>query len=153
MLFRSDLYRVILHLGSDKNFSAELYKLQLEVSRLWKLRPCPRDVKRTSMERFFRNENVLMDWCSFRLVSSTPAAGLDAPTSTEAPLSELVDTSQTASEISIDDEIFYFTGDVPEKSYLIGIVLATVIPGSIGSVIGFILLVLFWQDREEESPM
>ena len=50
-------------------FSQELNELQEEVKPLWKLRSCPRDFKRTSVERLFREARFALDWCSFRLVS------------------------------------------------------------------------------------
>lgn len=49
-------------------FSQELNELQEEVKPLWKLRSCPRDFKRTSVERLFREARFALDWCSFRLV-------------------------------------------------------------------------------------
>lgn len=50
-------------------FSQELNELQEEVKPLWKLPFCPRDFKRTSVERLFREAEFALDWCSFRLVS------------------------------------------------------------------------------------
>lgn len=61
--------RVVIRLGSSMPFSQELNELQEEVKPLWKLRSCPRDFKRTSVERLFREARFALDWCSFRLVS------------------------------------------------------------------------------------
>ncbi|KAG7189986.1 hypothetical protein KM043_006144 [Ampulex compressa] len=59
---------VVIRLGSSVPFSQELNKLQEEVKPLWKLPSCPRDFKRTSVEKFFRDGNFTLDWCSFRLL-------------------------------------------------------------------------------------
>lgn len=57
-----------MRLGSEFMFSTELTELQEEVKPLWKVPVCPRDFKRTSVERFFRDAGFALDWCSFRLV-------------------------------------------------------------------------------------
>lgn len=67
--FSSILYRVVLRLGSVAPLSAELTELQDEVRPLWKVPSCPRNFKRTSVERYFRDSGFALDWCSFRLVS------------------------------------------------------------------------------------
>lgn len=59
---------VVIRLGSSMPFSQELNELQEEVKPLWKLPSCPRDFKRTSVERLFREAEFALDWCSFRLV-------------------------------------------------------------------------------------
>lgn len=59
---------VVIRLGSSMPFSQELNELQEEVKPLWKLPSCPRDFKRTSVERLFREAGFALDWCSFRLV-------------------------------------------------------------------------------------
>lgn len=68
-VFLSSVGRVVIRLGSSTPFSQELNELQEEVKPLWKLRSCPRDFKRTSVERLFREARFALDWCSFRLVS------------------------------------------------------------------------------------
>lgn len=62
---------MVIRLGSRADFSAELLELQEEVRPLWKLQSCPRDFKRTTVERVFREAGFALDWCSFRLVSMT----------------------------------------------------------------------------------
>nr|CAG4651767.1 EOG090X04W0 [Triops cancriformis] len=56
-------------LGSQMEFSDTLVDLQREVSPLWNFQPCPRDFKKTSVERHFRQKGFFIDWCSFRLAS------------------------------------------------------------------------------------
>lgn len=63
---------VVIHLGSAANVSESLHRLQNEVRPLYKLSKlasCPRDFKRTTVDRLFRQLNFEMDWCAFRLVS------------------------------------------------------------------------------------
>lgn len=62
------LYRVVLRIGSKAPLSQELVELQEEVKPLWKVPSCPRDFKRTTVERFFREAGFALDWCAFRLV-------------------------------------------------------------------------------------
>ncbi|KAJ4432976.1 hypothetical protein ANN_15233 [Periplaneta americana] len=61
---------VVLRIGSRAQFSAALQKLQDEVKPLWKLGTCPRDFKRTTVERSFREEGFVLDWCAFRLIAA-----------------------------------------------------------------------------------
>lgn len=60
--------RVVLRLGSKSPLSTELVELQEEVRPLWKVPSCPRDFKRTTVERYFREAGFALDWCAFRLV-------------------------------------------------------------------------------------
>lgn len=63
--------RIVLRLGSQSPFSANLKALEEEVRPLWKVPSCPRNFKRTSVERFFRKAEFALDWCSFRLVNES----------------------------------------------------------------------------------
>ncbi|KAF5286543.1 hypothetical protein FQR65_LT12547 [Abscondita terminalis] len=49
---------VVLRIGSKAHLSSELTKLQKEVKPLWKHTSCPRDFKRTTVERFFRTPDL-----------------------------------------------------------------------------------------------
>ncbi|KAK3921284.1 Epsilon-sarcoglycan [Frankliniella fusca] len=65
---------VVIILGSSSSFSESLLRLQNETNPLEKLRklaPCPRDFKRTTVDRLFRQLNFEMDWCAFRLTSDS----------------------------------------------------------------------------------
>ncbi|XP_060528903.1 epsilon-sarcoglycan isoform X2 [Cylas formicarius] len=59
---------VIVRFGSEVVFSSELLELQEEVRPLYKVSPCPRGFKKTSVERYFKEAGFSMDWCSFRLI-------------------------------------------------------------------------------------
>ncbi|KAK7794674.1 hypothetical protein R5R35_003789 [Gryllus longicercus] len=60
---------VVLRVGSQFEFSSALIELQEEVKPLWKLISCPRDFKRTTVDRLFREEGFALDWCAFRLMT------------------------------------------------------------------------------------
>lgn len=66
---------VVIRLGSREEFSEELRELQDEVKPLWKFTSCPRDLKRTSVDRHFRSQGFILDWCSFRLVKLESESG------------------------------------------------------------------------------
>ncbi|XP_024083589.1 epsilon-sarcoglycan, partial [Cimex lectularius] len=58
---------VVVHLGSTSKYSQVLLDLQDEVKPLYKFTSCPRDFKRSTVDRRFRPKNFLIDWCFFRL--------------------------------------------------------------------------------------
>ncbi|XP_066903971.1 epsilon-sarcoglycan isoform X2 [Halyomorpha halys] len=61
--------------GEGEEFSEELMDLQEEVRPLLKFSSCPRDFKRTTVDRHFRSQGFLLDWCSFRLVKLESESG------------------------------------------------------------------------------
>ncbi|VVC26480.1 Hypothetical protein CINCED_3A016265 [Cinara cedri] len=67
----NDTDGVVVNIGSHSNFSTILYDLEKEISPLQKLNKCPKDFKRTSVERYFRLKGFNLDWCSFKLVELT----------------------------------------------------------------------------------
>jgi len=80
---------IIMTLGSHIEFSETLRELEREVSPLWSFQPCPRNFKKTSVERYFRLRGFMLDWCSFHLVpqnsslmtvSTTARSALDSKT-------------------------------------------------------------------------
>ncbi|XP_071446057.1 epsilon-sarcoglycan isoform X2 [Hetaerina americana] len=78
---------VVLRVGSAHPFSVALLELQEEVRPLWKVGPsCPRDFKRTTVDRLFREEGFALDWCAFRLLEEDWDRG-DDPTSQPSPSS------------------------------------------------------------------
>lgn len=62
---------VILRFGSYQPFTSELLELHDEVKPLYKYKTvghsCPRDFKRTTVDRLFRDLGFALDWCSFQL--------------------------------------------------------------------------------------
>ena len=59
---------LVVHLGSHANFSLSLLDLDRETAVLRGFPSCPRDFKRTSVERYFRAKGFALDWCQFRLL-------------------------------------------------------------------------------------
>ena len=55
--------------GSQANFSQDLLDLERETTPLRVLPSCPRNFKRTSVERYFREKGFAIDWCAFRLMT------------------------------------------------------------------------------------
>jgi len=58
---------VILHLGSQANFSKSLIALDRETRPLRRHNSC--SYKRISVERYFRQAGFSIDWCKFRLLT------------------------------------------------------------------------------------
>lgn len=61
---------VIVRIGSGDYFSRELLSLDREVMKLHERGPCRKE-KKTSAERFFRDEELIPDWCGFKLLNET----------------------------------------------------------------------------------
>lgn len=61
---------LVIRLGSTAPFSNEVKDLREEVRPLSRLTNCPREYKRTSVERMFRDAGLTLDWCSFELYNT-----------------------------------------------------------------------------------
>ncbi|XP_072935659.1 uncharacterized protein Scgalpha isoform X2 [Epargyreus clarus] len=66
----SDGEGLVVRLGSAVPFSGELKRLREEVRPLSRLPSCPREYKRTTVERLFRDAGLTLDWCSFELYNT-----------------------------------------------------------------------------------
>ncbi|CAK1541177.1 unnamed protein product [Leptosia nina] len=66
----SDGEGLVVRLGSATPFSNELKRLREEVRPLSRLPSCPREFKRTTVERLFRDAGFTLDWCSFELYNT-----------------------------------------------------------------------------------
>ncbi|XP_063896292.1 alpha-sarcoglycan-like isoform X2 [Helicoverpa armigera] len=66
----SDGEGLVVRLGSSMPFSLELQRLREEVRPLSRLPSCPREYKRTTVERLFRDAGLTLDWCSFELYNT-----------------------------------------------------------------------------------
>lgn len=66
----SDGEGLVIRLGSSTPFSSELKRLREEVRPLSRLPSCPREYKRTTVERLFRDAGLTLDWCSFELYNT-----------------------------------------------------------------------------------
>lgn len=65
---------IVLRLGSQSPFSSNLKDLEDEVKPLWKVPSCPRNFKKTTVERYFRDAGFTLDWCAFRLIDPNNSA-------------------------------------------------------------------------------
>ncbi|XP_053619851.1 alpha-sarcoglycan isoform X2 [Plodia interpunctella] len=61
---------LVVRLGSSVPFSTEIKRLREEVRPLSKLPSCPREYKRTTVERLFRDAELTLDWCRFELYNT-----------------------------------------------------------------------------------
>ena len=61
---------LVVYLGSQANFSQDLLELDRETTPLRSFPDCPRNFKRTSVERHFREKGFSLDWCAFRLLKA-----------------------------------------------------------------------------------
>ena len=59
---------LVVYLGSTANFSEQLKDLDRETGPLRSFPDCPRNFKKTSVERHFQEKGFTVDWCAFRLL-------------------------------------------------------------------------------------
>ncbi|KFB36556.1 hypothetical protein ZHAS_00003745 [Anopheles sinensis] len=59
---------VVVHLGSNADFSDRMLELHEEVKPLYKIPSCT--YKRTSVQTTFENSGFKLDWCAFRLTAT-----------------------------------------------------------------------------------
>lgn len=133
---------VVIRLGSEFPFSAELLELQEEVRPLWKVPACPRDFKRTSVERFFREAGFALDWCSFRLVDNNNSA-------MHHTNGNLVMEEQEHHYESNDIWHSISKEDVPRRSYMHELLVSFLVPVIILIILGLLLSFLLCFESED----
>lgn len=133
---------VVIRLGSEMQFSTELVELQKEVTPLSNLPSCPRDFKKTSVERYFREAGFVLDWCSFNLVDNNNSA--------------MHHTNENMLVVEQDD--YYIQGDiwhsiskldVPERSYYNEFMVSLLVPVLILIILGLLLSFLLCFHHDE----
>ncbi|XP_063923548.1 epsilon-sarcoglycan isoform X1 [Zophobas morio] len=124
---------VVLRLGSQAPFSSELTELQEEVRPLWKTYPCPRDFKRTKVERLFRNSGFHMDWCSFRLVDDNNS--LHQAGTNEKLLNSVENDYEDKWETVMKSE-------VPQRSYLHEFLFTILVPMFVMILLALVLSII-----------
>ncbi|OAD56510.1 Epsilon-sarcoglycan [Eufriesea mexicana] len=142
---------VVIRLGSSMPFSQELNELQEEVKPLWKLPSCPRDFKRTSVERLFREAEFALDWCSFRLVEQEQQS-LQHESARRGPSVSVLDLP--ASGISEHSEWRWARStkaSIPTRSYLEEIATTIFVPTILLLVLAALLSTVLCLDREKFS--
>ena len=88
---------LVVLLASEANFSSPLLDLDRETAVLRGFPSCPRDFKRTSVERHFRAKGFALDWCEFRLLRLSDRSGLYVEVGDEEEEEEDGDETQIAS--------------------------------------------------------
>ncbi|KAF5273769.1 hypothetical protein FQA39_LY00884 [Lamprigera yunnana] len=126
---------VVLRLGSKAQLSSELIKLQKEVKPLWKHTSCPRDFKRTTVERFFRDSGFALDWCAFRLVNFHRSNKLET-----SHRSSTVEKLEKLSNLRANDHWrSVSTNDIPERSYSSEFAITILLPIFLLTILTFML--------------
>ncbi|XP_050553795.1 uncharacterized protein LOC118270253 isoform X1 [Spodoptera frugiperda] len=114
----SDGEGLVVRLGSSMPFSLELKRLREEVRPLSRLPSCPREYKRTTVERLFRDAGLTLDWCSFELYNTVYK---ERSTLHLEYLTEVPNTSKTAKSFKALDTKDIWTApskeSLPCRSY------------------------------------
>uniref|UniRef100_A0A0A9XBN9 Epsilon-sarcoglycan n=1 Tax=Lygus hesperus TaxID=30085 RepID=A0A0A9XBN9_LYGHE len=132
---------VVVHLGSSSRFSETLEHLEQEVLPLRKITPCPRDFKRSSVDRHFRPSGFVIDWCSFRLVKLENS-------SDRAPYQE---PSQDYAAVRIDDLVR--REEIPRRDYSMEIITTLIVPIiSMLALVAFLSVILCVQHDNLDKP-
>ena len=92
---------VVLHLGSQQNFSQQLLMLDRETSPLRVLPSCPRNFKRTSVERYFREKGFAIDWCAFRLLELDQDSSSEDTTAIYRELTSESSKEETSTQVPL----------------------------------------------------
>ncbi|KAJ8917775.1 hypothetical protein NQ315_010681 [Exocentrus adspersus] len=136
---------IVVRLGSHEEFSEELLMLQNEVRPLWIYSSCP-NVKRTSVEKIFRDAGFRLDWCFFRLIYNNNS-GQNQPGANEKL------SSVEESELLHDHWKPVSRSEISQRSYfhelLVSILVPILIMIVLASTLSFILC--FHHDEIEDE--
>lgn len=125
----SDGEGLVVRLGSSMPFSSELKRLREEVRPLSRLKSCPREFKRTTVERLFRDAGLTLDWCSFELYNTIYK---ERSTIHLEYLTEVPNTSKIAKSVKALDTRDYRSApskySLPSRSYSKLLTAAVLIP-------------------------
>ncbi|XP_050681946.1 alpha-sarcoglycan isoform X2 [Leptidea sinapis] len=113
----SDGEGLVVRLGSSVPFSSELKRLREEVRPLSRLPSCPREFKRTTVERLFRDAGFTLDWCSFELYNTVYN---ERSTQRYEYLTEIPNTNRSNSKVLGSHEVWRAPSKhaLPSRSYL-----------------------------------
>ncbi|XP_052745047.1 uncharacterized protein LOC112053836 isoform X2 [Bicyclus anynana] len=113
----SDGEGLVVRLGSSMAFSSELKRLREEVRPLSRLPSCPREYKRTTVERLFRDAGLTLDWCSFELYNTIYK---DRTTEHLEYLTEIPNTSKSGKSKGLETEAWSapYKQSLPSRSYV-----------------------------------
>ncbi|XP_045780319.1 uncharacterized protein LOC123877550 isoform X1 [Maniola jurtina] len=107
---------LVVRLGSTMPFSSELKRLREEVRPLSRLPSCPREYKRTTVERLFRDAGLTLDWCSFELYNTIYK---ERTTEHLEYLTEIPNTSKTRNSKGLETDVWSapYKQSLPSRSY------------------------------------
>ncbi|XP_043268170.1 epsilon-sarcoglycan isoform X2 [Venturia canescens] len=121
---------VVIRLGSTVPFSNDLNEFQEEIKPLWRRSPCPRDFKKTTRERVFREAGFLLDWCLFHLIEDNQSPYQES--ARRGPSMNVI--SRPSSVISEHSEWRWARpnkADIPTRSYMKEIATTVFIPAAL----------------------
>ncbi|XP_054722017.1 epsilon-sarcoglycan-like [Uloborus diversus] len=131
---------VVVRIGGIYVFSRDLEDLEREVQPLRNRSPCPRDYKRTSVERLFRSRNFVADWCSFRLLS-----GLNQGKSESSH--GWSDNPYSSISLTSDDYAPPYSS-LPRRDFVFDFVVSIVIPSAIVGILSSALTCIMCCSRD-----
>ncbi|UXI22339.1 sodium- and chloride-dependent GABA transporter 1-like [Sarcoptes scabiei] len=62
---------VVVQIGSTVTFSEKILRLKNETESIQNRSPCPKNFQTTSYEYVFREKNLFVDWCLFKLIDQS----------------------------------------------------------------------------------
>ncbi|KAI5724139.1 hypothetical protein M8J76_016001 [Diaphorina citri] len=132
---------VVIWLGSNENFTSVLLRLEDETKPLRKLTQCPREFKRTTVDRHFREWNFIVDWCSFRLMNKKRILAEESDKINKQKASHL-DLTYRKWQSGL------YRHQVPNKNYWLELAYVVVLPSIILLLLGAFLLYIFYEIDE-----
>ncbi|KAI5698260.1 hypothetical protein M8J75_004278 [Diaphorina citri] len=137
---------VVIWLGSNENFTSVLLRLEDETKPLRKLTQCPREFKRTTVDRHFREWNFIVDWCSFRLMNKKRILAEESDKINKQKASHL-DLTYSKWQSGL------YRHEVPNKNYWLELAYVVVLPSIILLLLGAFLLYIFYEiDETSDIP-
>ncbi|KAE8751851.1 hypothetical protein FOCC_FOCC001328 [Frankliniella occidentalis] len=142
------------------SFSDSLLRLQNETNPLEKLRklaPCPRDFKRTTVDRLFRQLNFEIDWCAFRLAIENQSQTQDSHTFLDHHMHHH-HGKPTLALMNLDLWHSPSRWEAPERSYVHEFLLSILVPMLVMIILAILLssILCFHHEginkRNQETP-
>ncbi|XP_044012041.1 alpha-sarcoglycan isoform X1 [Aphidius gifuensis] len=133
---------VVLRLGSSIPFSQTLIDFEKELEPLRKRSPCPKDFKKTSKEKLFREARFLMDWCSFQLITSEI-------TNVESALQDVNNIENVDSLVDKWQWSIPKKSDIPTRNYTNDILTWIFIPISLLIILAILLSIIICLHHEK----
>lgn len=130
---------VIVHLGSNANFSKRLMELNEEIKPLSKLTTCT--FKKTKVQQIFQNAGFSIDWCAFKIISADDVS--NTMTTTNVPMNE--DETSTPKNLWVG----MARDEVPDRNYSEEIAIAVAVPSVLFAILVALLTVVLCFHHEK----